>query len=106
MYERILQAAAHLWPTDPPLVVRALPGYASADGQEPRALPDFQVLWPDIPEEAVAHRRWAAGAPKRFLAAPQAVGTIDQALFATLQVRHAHLRHALLARSLLESHAH
>lgn len=101
VYERILQAAAHLWPTDPPLVVRALPGYASADGQEPRALPDFQVLWPDNPEDAVAHRRWAAESPKRFLAAPLAVGTIDQALFASLQVRHAHLRHALLARSLL-----
>lgn len=101
VYERILLAVSHLWPTDPPLVVRALPGYASADGQEPRVLPDFQVLWPDKPEDVVAHRRWAAESPKRFLAAPLAVGTIDQALFAALQVRHAHLRHALLARSLL-----
>lgn len=101
VYERILQAVGRLWPTDPPVTVRALPGYASADGQEPKALPDFKVLWPDNPEDQVAHRRWAAEAPKRFLAAPLAVGTIDQALFGALQVRHAHLRHALLARSLL-----
>ncbi|MBK5969327.1 MULTISPECIES: CRISPR-associated helicase Cas3' [Thiorhodovibrio] len=101
VYERIRQAVARLWPTDPPLTVRALPGYASADGQEPRSLPNFKVLWPDDAADEVAHRRWAAESPKRFLAAPLAVGTIDQALFGALQVRHAHLRHALLARSLL-----
>nr|WP_242482500.1 CRISPR-associated helicase Cas3' [Thiocystis violacea] len=101
VYERILTAVARLWPTNPPVTVRALPGYASADGQEPTALPDFKVLWPDKPEDAEAHRRWAAESPKRFLAAPIAVGTVDQALFGALQVRHAHLRHALLARSLV-----
>lgn len=101
VYERILEAVDRLWPTNPPVTVRALPGYASADGQEPKSLADFKVLWPDRPEDQVAHRRWAAEAPKRFLAAPIAVGTIDQALFGALQVRHAHLRQALLARSLL-----
>ncbi|MBK1734172.1 CRISPR-associated helicase/endonuclease Cas3 [Halorhodospira abdelmalekii] len=101
LYERLRIAVDRLWPGDPPLTVRALPGYASADGHEPRALPDFRVLWPDEPEDAQAHRRWAAESTKRFLAAPLAVGTIDQALLAALQVRHAHLRHALLARSLL-----
>jgi CRISPR-associated endonuclease/helicase Cas3 len=101
VYTRILSAVQRLWPADPPVTVRALPGYASADGQEPTALPQFQVLWPDEPTDAEAHRRWAAESPKRFLAAPIAVGTIDQALLGALQVRHAHLRHALLARSLL-----
>jgi len=101
LYERVRAAVYRLWPDAPPLVVRALPGYAAADGQEPKALPDFQVMWPDEPEDQEAHRRWAAESPKRFLAAPLAVGTIDQALFSALQVRHAHLRHALLARSLL-----
>lgn len=98
---RIRRVIARLWPDDPPLCVRALPGYAAADGQEPQVLPHFQVLWPDQPEDTLAHRRWAAEAPKRFLAAPVAVGTIDQALLAVLQQRHAHLRLALLARSLL-----
>ena len=101
VYERILAAVGRLWPADAPVTVRALPGYAGADGQEPTALPQFKVLWPDEPADAVAHRRWAAESPKRFLAAPIAVGTVDQALLAALQVRHAHLRHALLARSLL-----
>lgn len=101
VYERVLKAVNRLWPSGPPVTVRALPGYASADGQEPKALPAFQVLWPDDPSDAEAHRRWAAESPKRFLAAPIAVGTIDQALLGALQVRHAHLRHALLARSLL-----
>ncbi|EXJ14509.1 CRISPR-associated helicase/endonuclease Cas3 [Imhoffiella purpurea] len=101
VYERVLKAVNRLWPNEPPVAVRALPGYASADGQEPKALPDFQVLWLDDPSDAEAHRRWAAESPKRFLAAPIAVGTIDQALLGALQVRHAHLRHALLARSLL-----
>lgn len=101
VYERILAAVGRLWPTDPPITVRALPGYAGADGQEPKALPQFKVLWPDEPTDAEAHRRWAAESPKRFLAASIAIGTIDQALLGALQVRHSHLRHALLARSLL-----
>jgi len=101
VYERIRNAVTNLWSREPPLVVRALPGYAAADGHEPQALPDFKVQWPDDPADEEAHRRWAAESPKRFLAAPIAIGTIDQALFAALQVRHAHLRHALLARSLL-----
>jgi CRISPR-associated endonuclease/helicase Cas3 len=99
-YQRIRNAIEHLWPTDAPVTVRALPGYASADGQDIKMLPDFKVLWADNPDDAMAQRRWAAESPKRFLAAPIAVGTIDQALLGTLQVRHAHLRHALLSRSL------
>ena len=101
LYERVRAAIERLWPDAAPLVVRALPGYAAADGHQPQALPDFRVLWSDKAEDQKAHRRWAAETPKRFLAAPLAVGTIDQALFGALQVRHAHLRHALLARSLL-----
>jgi CRISPR-associated endonuclease/helicase Cas3 len=101
LYQRVCNAIQRLWPMDAPVVVRALPGYVSADGHEAQALPDFKVLWSDKPEDKWAHRRWAAESPKRFLAAPIAVGTIDRALLGALQVRHAHLRHALLARSLL-----
>lgn len=105
LYERTLQFAANLWQGtghEPPLVVRALCGYESADGQTIKAkLPDFKVLWADHSDEQKAHTRWAAESSKRFLAAPLAVGTIDQALLAALQVRHAHMRHSLLSRSLL-----
>jgi CRISPR-associated endonuclease/helicase Cas3 len=105
LYERTLQFAAKMWQGtghEPPLVVRALSGYESADGQTIKAkLPDFKVLWADHPDEQKAHTRWAAESSKRYLAAPLAVGTIDQALLGALQVRHAHMRHSLLARSLL-----
>lgn len=106
LYERLRTFVARMWPAEgsirAPVVVQALPGYTSADGSDsPQRLPDFKVLWPDRPDEQQAHRRWAAESSKRFLAATIAVGTIDQALLAALQVRHAHLRHALLTRSLL-----
>ena len=101
LYQRILAFVARLWPKDAPVVVRALPGYEAADDQEKISLPDFKVHWPDDPDDQKAHQRWVAESPKRFLAATIAVGTIDQALLGALKVRHAHMRHALLARSLL-----
>lgn len=100
-YDRVRKAISRLWPEDPPLTVRALPGYAAADGEEPIMLPGFEVQWNDKPGDDKALQRWAAEAPKRFLAAPVAVGTIDQALLGILKVKHAHMRYALLARSLL-----
>jgi CRISPR-associated endonuclease/helicase Cas3 len=104
VYERARQFANNLWKgtgQESPLVVRALAGYESADGQSIQKLPDFKVLWADNPEDKKAHTRWAAESSKRFLAAPLAVGTIDQALLGALQVRHAHMRYSLLTRSLL-----
>jgi CRISPR-associated endonuclease/helicase Cas3 len=100
-YRRVCDALARAWPAGAPVAVRALAGYAAADGETARALPDFKVLWSDEPSDAEAGRRWAGETSKRFLAAPVAVGTVDQALLGTLQVKHAHLRHALAARSLL-----
>ena len=101
LYQRVLAFVSRLWPHDAPVVVRALPGYEAADDQIKISLPDFKVLWPDHPADEVAHQRWVAESPKRFLAATIAVGTIDQALLGALRVRHAHMRHALLARSML-----
>lgn len=101
LYERVQTFVQRTWKDALPVVVRALPGYAAADGQGYRPLPDFRVLWHDEPQDDEAERRWAAEHPKRYLAAPIAVGTVDQALLGALQIKHAHLRHALLARSLL-----
>lgn len=94
LYERTRQFASNMWQgtgQEPPMVVRALAGYESADGQSVQKLPNFEVLWADKPDEQKAHSRWAAESSKRFLAAPLAVGTIDQALLGALQVRHAHM---------------
>lgn len=101
LYQRVLAFVTRLWPLDAPVVVRALPGEEAADDQIKISLPDFEVQWPDNPADEKAHQRWVAESPKRFLAATIAVGTIDQALLGALKVRHAHMRHALLARSLL-----
>jgi len=101
LYQRVLAVVTRLWPIDAPVVVRALPGYEAADDQEKISLPDFKVQWPDHPADEKAHQRWVAESPKRFLAATIAVGTIDQALLGALKVRHAHMRHTLLSRSLL-----
>ena len=101
LYKRVLEFVTRLWPHNSPIVVRALPGYEAADNQIKISLPDFKVLWPDQPSDEVAHQRWVAESPKRFLAATIAVGTIDQTLLGALKVRHAHMRHALLARSML-----
>ena len=101
LYKRVQDTLDRLWPENPPLALRALPGYVAADGEEAQALPDFKVLWSDDKDDQAAPQRWAGENAKRFLAAPIAVGTIDQALLGALQVPHAHLRHATLARSLL-----
>lgn len=101
LYERVQAFVRRVWPVDPPVAVRALPGYTAADGETSQALPGFQVLWSDQPGDAEAERRWAAESPKRYLAATIAVGTVDQALLGALQIKHAHLRQAMLARSLL-----
>jgi CRISPR-associated endonuclease/helicase Cas3 len=101
LYKRVQDTLNRLWPQNPPMALRALPGYVAADGEEARALPNFKVLWADDADDQAAPHRWAGENAKRFLAAPVAVGTIDQALLGALQVAHAHLRHATLARSLL-----
>lgn len=88
--------------------VLAVPGYIRAgesDGERARGedgalLPGFDVVWPDRGENDT-EGRWAAEQPKRYLAARVAVGTVDQALMSGLQLRHAHFRGAMLARSLL-----
>jgi len=81
--------------------VLAVPGYVRAGYGEGVALPGFEVQWTDDPDAERRAMRWAAEHPKRFLAAPFAVGTVDQALLAVVAAKHAHLRLAALARSLL-----
>lgn len=87
---------------DRPPVVLAVPGYAKVDGIKVASLlPGAYTRSLDTLAESYRERSWAAENPKRFLAAPIAVGTIDQALLSSVRVKHAHLRSICLDRSLL-----
>ena len=98
LHERITKAVAQLFPEDRrPPVVQAVPGYIKADDAEGTRLPGFEVRWDD----AIEHRGWAAETSKRYLAAPIAVGTVDQVLLSALQASHAHMRAAALLRHFL-----
>ena len=82
--------------------VLAIPGYRIVVGTtEGRRKGRFEVQWRDAPDEETLRARWATEAARKFLCATSAVGTVDQALLAGLQVKWAHYRGAALARSLL-----
>jgi CRISPR-associated endonuclease/helicase Cas3 len=102
LYERVRRAVEAAFPEEsrPAPVLLAAPGYVRVDGQP--LLPDPEGrLWEDDATERRRERQWAAAHPKRFLAAPVAVGTVDQALLSVLKVKHALLRSVCLDRSLL-----
>lgn len=102
MFGRIKKLRDRLFPADDrPAVVLAVPGQAAADEATLHPLPDFGFEWDDAPGTGERAGRWAAEHPKRFLAAQIAVGTIDQALLAAIQTKHAHLRGTALLRHLL-----
>lgn len=100
---RVNDAMKRLFGGGAPETVLAVPGYLKAGEAEGRRLPDWKVRWDDDDgaDEARLLARWAAESAKRALAATVAVGTVDQAMLAALQVKHAHLRAAALSRSLL-----
>jgi CRISPR-associated endonuclease/helicase Cas3 len=101
LYERVRRAveAAFEPESRPGPVLLAVPGYVRVDGIP--ALPDpTGTLW-DEAQDAWRERLWSAERPKRFLAAPIAVGTIDQALLSALKVKHSLLRSVCLDRHLL-----
>jgi len=100
LYRRVLEATERVFGPDHPPVLLAVPGYTHIDGEPLNALPSETHLYHEQ-DQFHRERTWAAERPKRFLAAPVAVGTIDQALFSAIQVPHAHLRAACLDRSLL-----
>lgn len=104
LYGRVLQCMTTAFPDArcrPSPVLLAVPGYARVNGEQAVLPEPTGRLWPDDTADQRREATWAAERPKRFLAAPIAVGTIDQALLSALQVKHAHLRSACLDRQLL-----
>lgn len=104
LYERVHRAMDSAFPDPaarPAPVLLAAPGYVRIDGHSP-LLPDpAGRIWEDDETSRRHERQWAAEHPKRFLAAPVAVGTIDQALLSVLKVKHSLLRSVCLDRNLV-----
>lgn len=113
LHRRVCNAVQALFGAKAPEPILAIPGYLRAGDASGLMVEHRNVIWDDDPSgtqlsESQLLGRWAAENTKRFLAAPVAVGTVDQAMLAALQVKHAHLRTAALARSVLvidEAHA-
>jgi CRISPR-associated endonuclease/helicase Cas3 len=103
IYQRICETIKKAFPDEDsrPPVLLAVPGYIQVDGNiGKRLLPDFEVLWDDESEK-MKYKGWASENPKRFLSGTIIVGTIDQILLSSLQVKHAHMRAACLLRHLI-----
>lgn len=99
LHRRINTALRRAFGAGAPEAVLAIPGMVRAGDASGRKLPDWCVLWDD--QDGPVPARWAAEHATRFVAATIAVGTVDQAMLAALQVKHAHLRGSALSRSLL-----
>lgn len=107
MYKRVSDTIGRWFKkgTAPPVAL-AIPGYARIDIdkeeiEKKQLLPEATEgnRWED--EDANHDIAWAIRNSKSFLAAPIAVGTIDQALLSALRTAHAHLRSVCLSKSLL-----
>ena len=100
LHQRVRNFISNLLPEQHrPPVVLAVPGYRPGPEAAEMALQGYN-------SHAAGHHEggdhpWAAESSKRYLAAQIAVGTVDQAMMATLKVRHSHMRAACLARNLL-----
>ena len=102
LHRRVNEFVSNLFPAGhKPDPVLAVPGYFRAGDFTGQHLGPYEVWWEDHAGHAARRRIWAAESAKRFLAAQIAVGTVDQAMMGALQVRHAHMRAACLARNLL-----
>lgn len=99
LHRRVNAAMGRIFGPGAPEAVLAIPGLRVAGEATGHPLPHFRTRWDD--DESPRPARWAAEHATRFLAAQVAVGTVDQAMLAALQVKHAPLRGAALSRSLL-----
>jgi CRISPR-associated endonuclease/helicase Cas3 len=108
LHRRIKTVVKAMWGDDAPPVILAVPGYAAAATTESNVLNPHSHLCEEDSSAWVQLQCWAAENSKRYCSAPIVIGTIDQALFATLQIKHAHMRWTSLLKHLIvvdETHA-
>ena len=101
IFTRIRNYVQAIFGENAPPVIQAVPGYFKVDEMVGVKLAPFEVLWNDDDKERLRYRSWAAEHPKRYLAGCIIVGTIDQILYSSLTVSHAHMRATALLRHLL-----
>ncbi|KQN40981.1 hypothetical protein ASG37_03465 [Sphingomonas sp. Leaf407] len=101
LHGRVDRMLQQVWGDGAPEAVLAVPGYLRSGDAEGQPLPDFAVRWDRGEPDMAVDARWAAERSDRYLAARVAVGTIDQALFGAIPIRHALFRASALSRSLL-----
>lgn len=98
LQERVSAAIRTLDGPGAPPTVLAVPGYYQVDDWRGRGIDRYEVRWEG---DLAAGRTWASEAPMRYLAAPVAVGTIDQLLLSALKTKWAHFRGVCSLRQLL-----
>jgi CRISPR-associated endonuclease/helicase Cas3 len=96
LWRRVCEATKRIFGSDELRPHLAVPGYLRA-GDATGTFVGRSVRW----DEPIGPAGWAAESSKRYTSSPIAVGTTDQVLLSGLKNRHAHLRSAGLARSLL-----
>jgi CRISPR-associated endonuclease/helicase Cas3 len=109
LHARVEAMVKSLWPENPPLVVLATPGEIDSATAHSLSSPvtERKISLYDADNDAMppllvdTARLWASERPKRYLAAPIAVGTIDQALLSIIRTKHSHLRASGLLGKLL-----
>lgn len=99
LHQRVERFAHAVWGDVAPCVVLAVPGYLT--NGENGALPAAPDAMDDVEADVRRFSGWANAHPKRYFSSLLGVGTVDQALLASLLVKHAHLRGSLLMRHLL-----
>jgi CRISPR-associated endonuclease/helicase Cas3 len=98
IHKRIQKAVSRAFGDAAPSVLLAIPGYTTATDSHSALLCDHSSLCDDAPSP---ESQWFSQNSKRYLAAPIAAGTIDQVLLSSLRNKHAHMRAASMARSLI-----
>ncbi len=101
IHKRISVAMESMFPDGKYETVLAVPGYLQVGQAHGEHIARFEVGWDDNPGQEKICARWSAESTRLYLSSTLAVGTIDQALLASLQVKWAHLRGSSLVRSLL-----